>query len=63
MAFIFLAGVLGWIVILKKLGGSLDEIKDMLRVLPVDLVLSSFILKSFVIRTSNKTLDFIKNRI
>jgi hypothetical protein len=63
MASILIAGILGWIVILKRLGGSVNEIKDVLRVLPVDLALSSFILKSFVIRTSNKTLDFIKNRI
>jgi len=55
--------VLGWVMILRKLGGSVNEIKDMLRVLPVDLALSNFILRSFVIRTSNKTLDFIKNRI
>ena len=61
MIFVLAIGI--WIDVLRKLKACYNNFKNVLRILPVSLVLSTFGLKSFLIRTSNGALDFIKNQI
>ena len=60
---IFGVGIFGWIFVLKKLGESVNNFKNILRVLPAELVLSSFILKTALMRSSKGVLDQVKNEI
>ena len=60
---IFGVAVFGWIFVLKKLGESGSNLKNIVRVLPAELVLSSFILKKFLMKASRGILDQIKNEI
>ena len=41
----------------------MNRFKNVLRVFPVDLVLSSVLLKKFLIRTSNGAFEVVKNDI
>jgi len=45
-------GCLTWIFILRKLKESVSQFKNALKVLPADIILSSFILKNFLNKTS-----------
>jgi len=60
---VFILGFVFWIFIFKVMRESYNKFKNVLRIIPSDLVLSSFILKNFLIKTSNGALDFIKNNI
>lgn len=60
---IFGVASFGWIFGLKKLAESVNNFKNILRVLPAELVLSSFILKTVLTRTSKGILDQVKNEI
>ena len=52
-----------WIYILKNLREADNNFKKVLKTFPANIVLSSFILKSFLIKTSKGALDFVKNDI
>lgn len=52
-----------WIFVLKRLRTCYNNFKNVLRTLPVGLVLSSFGLKSFLLKSSKGSLDFVKNQI
>jgi len=54
-------GLLVWRTVLKVVRDSLNQFKNVLAVLPSDLVLGSFILRTFLIKTSQGTLDPVKN--
>ncbi len=44
-----------------KLREGVNKFKNVLAVLPADLVLASFILRSFLMKTSNGVLNAVKN--
>jgi len=50
-----------WRVVLKRFGEAINEFKNVLSVLPGDLVLASFLLRNFLLKTSKGVLDSIKN--
>ena len=60
---IICVSLLVWRTVLKVFRRSIDQFKHVLAVLPGDLVLGSFILKTFLIKTSKGVLDPIKNDI
>jgi len=47
-----LMGILMWMFILRKLRDGTGQFKNVLKVLPADVILSSFILKTFLNKTS-----------
>jgi len=51
------------IKVLRELRACYNHFKNVLRTLPLSLVLSTFGLESFLLKTSNGTLDFMKNQI
>jgi len=55
--------VLVWIFIFSQIREVDNNLKKVLQTLPPELVLSSFILKSFLMKTSSGTLDTIKDKI
>ena len=55
--------ILIWFYVLKKLREADNNFKKVLKTFPANLVLSSFILKTFLIKTSKGALDFVKNEI
>jgi len=55
--------VLIWIYVLKKIKEADNQFKTVLKSFPAGLVLSSFILKRFLIETSTGAMDFVKNEI
>jgi len=55
--------ILGWVYILKQLGKATSNFKNILRVFPPDLVFSSFILKSFLMKTSKEAVEKIRNEV
>jgi len=60
---VFALAIIFWFYIFKALREAYNKFKNVLRIIPPDLVLSSFLLKNFLIKTSNGALDFIKNEI
>jgi len=60
---VFTLAIVFWVYIFKALREAYNKFKNVLRIIPPDLVLSSFLLKNFLIKTSNGALDFIKNEI
>jgi len=58
-----LASVLTWILILSKVKNTYNQLKKVLRTLPPELILSSFILKKFLMKTSQGALDYVRNNI
>lgn len=54
---------LSWRFVLSFLKESVNQIKNVLAVLPADLVLASFILRSFLIKTSHGAVDTVKNEL
>jgi len=52
-----------WFVILKNIKNSINHFNNILRVLPGDLVLSSFLLKTFLMKNCPSLLDPIRNDI
>jgi len=55
--------ILMWYFVLVKIKEASNRFKNVLRTLPANLVLSSFILKSFLIKSSAGALDFVKNEL
>jgi len=55
--------ILLWKLLLLQLGKGVNQFKNVLKVLPPELVLSSFILKNFLIKTSRGLLETIKNEL
>jgi len=55
-----IAGLL-WVWILRKLKEGINQFKNVLMTLPADVVLSSFILKTFLKKTSKSGFDSFKN--
>ena len=60
---LFLIGIFVWVYALKGLKNTWNQFKNVLRAFPAHLILSSFTLKSFLIKSSNGALDFVKNEI
>ena len=60
---LFILCILGWVYVFHRLKEANNKFKRVLKTLPAHLVLSSFILKSFLIKTSKGALDFVKNDI
>jgi len=56
-----LGAILLWALILKKLKRGIIEFKNVLKTLPAELVLSSFILKTFLRKTSKSGFDTFQN--
>jgi len=50
-------------IVLVKCRDSINKFKNVLAVLPGDIILGSFILKTFLLKTSHGTLDAIKHQI
>jgi len=55
--------ILIWVYVLKKIKEADNQFKIVLKSFPAGLVLSSFILKRFLIETSTGAMDFVKNEI
>jgi len=53
-------GGLMWIFILRKLKEGVNQFKNVLKIFPAEVVLSSFILKAFLRKTSKSTFDSFK---
>ena len=60
--FIILA-LIGWLYLFSRLLETSNDFKRVLRVFPGDLVLSSFILKTFLLRTSKDALNTVRHNI
>jgi len=60
---LLLVALFVWYQSLNSLRNTFNDFKNVLRALPAQLVLSSFILKSFLLKNSNGALDFVKNEI
>ncbi len=56
-----IVGILMWKLLLEEWRGGINRFKNVLKVLPPELVLSSFILKTFLVRTSQGLLEAFKN--
>ena len=52
-----------WVYILKRLSEADNQFKKVLRMLPGDLVFSSFLLKSFLMKTSHGLLNLTRDRL
>ena len=53
--------VLIWIFVINKIANSYNQFKKVLQTLPAELILSSFLLKSFIVKTSQGMIDSIKD--
>jgi len=58
-----IVGVLFWKLLLEELRDGVVRFKNVLKVLPPELVLSSFILKTFLVKTSKGLLETIKHEL
>jgi len=54
-------GLILWKRIMTRLREGVNKFKNVLAVFPADMILASFILRSFLVKTSNGVLNFIKN--
>jgi len=52
-----------WVYILKRLSEADNQFKKVLRMLPGDLIFSSFLLKSFLMKTSQGLLNLTRDRL
>ena len=60
---LLITGSLSWYAVLKPVQETDNRMKNVLQMLPSHLVLSNFILKNYLIRTSNGALNFVRNNI
>ena len=58
---VIVVSLLVWRIVLTKFRESINEFKNVLSVLPGELVLASFILRTFLLKTSKGVLDPIKS--
>jgi len=61
--YLIVLSILAWKTLLNKLREANNEFKRVLEVLPAEIVLSNFLLKSFLIKTSLGTLDSVKDGV
>jgi len=57
------ASVIFWKYVYTRLRDEVNQFKNILRVLPGDIVLANFTLRAFLLKTSNKVLNSIRNDI
>jgi len=60
---IIILGISMYFLVINKMRGRETEFRKVLQALPIDLVFSNFILKSYLIQTSKGAFDSIKNKI
>jgi len=60
---LIITGSLSWWAILKPVQETDNKMKNVLQMLPFNMILSNFILKNYLIKTSNGALNFVRNNI
>ena len=60
-AFGVVVGLLGWIFLLKEIKEGVGRFKNVLRLFPAEVIFSSFLLKTFLLKTSRNTIGYVKN--
>lgn len=63
LGILVIMGILVWIFLLRNVKEVNNDIKKVLQTLPAEFVLSSFILKTFLMNTSRGALDSVKSSI
>jgi len=58
-----ITGSLSWWAVLRPVQETDNKMKNVLQMLPSNIVLSNFILKNYLVKTSNGTLNFVRNNI
>jgi len=58
-----ITGSVSWWAVLRPVQETDNKMKNVLQMLPSNIVLSNFILKNYLVKTSNGTLNFVRNNL